>query len=82
MVVDQVAISRFKGMCIIPTPITFNPKRAGLSLVYLTAGGGGGGADSAPPPLRSQPRSDEIILKFGTYVEYVNTNLLTKFQYC
>ena len=47
--------------------------------VYLKSGGGG--ADSAPPPPRISAAERRKILKFGTYVELVNTNVLTKFQY-
>ena len=47
---------------------------------YLKFGGGGGGMILRPPPP-SRPQSDEQILKFGTYVELVHTNVLTKFQY-
>ena len=47
--------------------------------VYLKSGGGGGGR--IPPPPRISAAERRKILKFGTYVELVNTNVLTKFQY-
>ena len=43
--------------------------------VYLKSGGGGGG----PPRISAAERRKN--LKFGTYVELVNTNVVTKFQY-
>ena len=52
-----------------------NPKRAGLFCLSQVRGG-----DSAPPPRISTAERQKI-LKFGTYVELVNTNVLTKFQY-
>ena len=59
---------------------TFNPKTSGLFCLDLkSGGGGGGGGDSAPPRILAAERRK--ILKFGTYVEYVNTNVLTKLQY-
>ena len=45
--------------------------------VYLKSGGGG----FRPPPPRISAAERRKILKFGTYVELVNTNVLTKFQY-
>ena len=49
--------------------------------VYLKSGGGGGGADSAPPPPPQISAAERRkILKFGTYVELVNTYVLTKLQ--
>ena len=53
-----------------------NPKRAGLFCLSQVRGGG---ADSAPPQISAAERRK--ILKFGTYVELVNTNVLTKFKY-
>ena len=53
-----------------------NPKRAGLFCLSQVGGGGGG----APPPRISAAERQKI-LKFGTYVELVNPNVLTKFQY-
>ena len=47
--------------------------------VYLKAGGGGGGRIPPPPQISAAERRK--ILKFGTHVELVNTNVLTKFQY-
>ena len=44
--------------------------------VYLKSGGG---ADSAPPPQISAAERRKI-LKFGTYVEFINTHVLTKLQ--
>ena len=44
---------------------SFNPKR-GRAFLSISSPGGGG----FRPPLRSRPRSDEKILKFGTYVEF------------
>ena len=55
--------------------ITFNPKRAGLFCLSQDRGGG-----FRPPPQISAAEQRKI-LKFGTHVELVNTNVLTKFQY-
>ena len=44
--------------------------------VYLKSGGG-----RIPPPPRISAAERRKILKFGTCVEFVNTNVLTKFQY-
>ena len=58
----------------------FNPNRAGLFWLIQARGGGGGGGFRRPPSdLGCQ--SARKITKFGTYVELVHTNMLTKFQY-
>ena len=54
-----------------------NPKRAGLFCLSQVRGGEGG-ADSAPPS--DLGRGAMKILKFGTYVEFINTHVLTKLQ--
>ena len=59
----------------------FNPKGAGsFDPISQPGGGGGGGTDSAPPPRISAAERRKI-MKFGTYVGLVNTNVLTKLQY-
>ena len=52
-----------------------NPKRAGLFCLSQVRGGGGG----RPPPQISAVERRKI-LQFGTYVELVNTHVLTKLQ--
>ena len=42
---------------------------------------GGGGVGFRPPPPRISAAERRKILKFGTYVGLVNTNMLTKLQY-
>ena len=59
----------------------FNPKRAGFFFVYLKSGGGGGGGGAFRAPPRISAAEWRKILKFGTYVELVNTHVLTKLQY-
>ena len=70
-----------KTVILPPNPVGFRLTLKGPGFfVYLkSGGGGGGGADSAPPS--DLGRGATKILKFGTYVELVNTNVLTKFQY-
>ena len=59
--------------------LIINRKEAG-SFDPISQPGGGGEADSAPPPRISAAERRKI-LKFGTYVGLVNTNVLTKLQY-
>ena len=46
--------------------------------VYLKSGGGGGFRPPPPPQISAAERRK--VLKFGTYVEFINTHVLTKLQ--
>ena len=73
-------MSKYIIICINPSELAvLNPKRAGL-FDYLKSGGGGGGQILLPAP-RISAAEQQNFLKFGTYVELVNMNVLTKFQY-
>ena len=53
-------------------------KEPGLLTPSHSRGGGGG---QIPPPPRISAAERRKIMKFGTYVGLVNTNVLTKLQY-
>ena len=55
-----------------------NPKRA--VFFCLSQVGGGGGRGRIPPPPQISAAERQKILKFDTYVELVNTHVLTKLQ--
>ena len=72
----QIARESIKTTLELPGPLTL--KKPGLLTPSHSRGGGGGWC---PPPPRISAAERRKIMKFGTYVNHVETNSLAKFPY-